>query len=398
MDRSETGTDQSIHEEAALPGESAADIVGGEEYLAEELRSAVKSTDPVKHSHRKRSGRRRHRSRDRKKTEKVRKARGKVPAWVRVTGVLLAIVLVLGVSGTGLVFSKLNKIGRLDGEEPTVDAEGEFDQDNLYGVQKYGADLITSEDVTNILLIGQDRRKGDAARMRSDAMIICSLNRKTGEILLTSLMRDMYLPVPGKGYGMINATYLAGGFELLNETIRKNFGIRIDGNVEVDFERFIGLMTLIGPIELELSEEEADYLEAAGYSVKTGNNILDADQVLAYCRMRKNVGGDWSRTDRQRKVVAKIYQKLRREDLGTIYRFIDEALPLFRTDMTNREMLRLGYRMVSDRMRITESYRLPAEGTYTQEIREDTLHVLIPDIRENCKRIQKYIYGYMEQK
>lgn len=232
--------------------------------------------------------------------------------------------------------------------------------------------------------------------MRSDSMIVCSINTKTREITLTSLMRDMYLPVPGKGYGMINATYLAGGFELLNQTIEKNFGIRIDGNVEVDFERFIGLMNLIGPVDLDLSAEEAEYLRSSGYSVKEGSNTMDAEQVLAYCRMRKNVGGDWSRTDRQRKVITRIYRKLRSEDMGTVYRFIDEALPLFRTDLSNRKMIHLAYNMVSKRIRIANSYRIPEEGTYTQEIREETLHVLFPDIRANCRRIQEYIYGYLK--
>ena len=317
--------------------------------------------------------------------------------WPRVVGLILALALVLGIGGYGFVVSKLNKITRTDGQEDTMNIDDEFDQENEYGIEDYQPKLITSEDVTNILLIGQDRRKGDAARMRSDSMIVCSINKKTKEITLTSLMRDMYLPIPDKGYGMINATYLSGGFDLLNRTIEKNFGIRIDGNVEVDFDRFIGLMTLIGPIDLELSQAEADHLNQAGYDLKAGINTLDSEQVLAYCRMRKDIGGDWGRTDRQRKVVSRIYQELKTSGLPTIYRFIDEALPLFRTDLTNRRMIQLAYAMVAGRMGIRHSYRLPKEGTYKQEIREETLHVLIPDIRKNSALLQDYIYGYMKK-
>lgn len=317
--------------------------------------------------------------------------------WPRIVGLILALALAIGIGGYGFVVSKLNKIERTDGQEDTVNIDDEFDRENEYGIEDYKPKLITSEDVTNILLIGQDRRKGDAARMRSDSMIVCSINKKTKEITLTSLMRDMYLPIPGKGYGMINATYLSGGFDLLNQTIEKNFGIRIDGNVEVDFDRFVGLMTLIGPIDLELSQAEADHLNQAGYNLRPGVNTLDSEQVLAYCRMRKDIGGDWGRTDRQRKVVSRIYQELKTSGLSTIYRFIDEALPLFRTDLTNRKMIQLAYAMVSGRMGIRHSYRLPKEGTYTQEIREETLHVLIPDIRKNSALMQDYIYGYLQK-
>lgn len=340
------------------------------------------------HSHK---NHRKQKKADTKKTTKTGKR------WPRVVGLILALVLILGFGGYGFVLSKLNKIERTDGQEDTVNIDNEFDRENEYGIEDYRPKLLTSEDVTNILLIGQDRRKGDAARMRSDSMIVCSINKKTKEITLTSLMRDMYLPIPDKGYGMINATYLSGGFDLLNRTIEKNFGIRIDGNVEVDFDRFVGLMTLIGPIDLELSQAEADHLNQAGYNLKAGVNTLDSEQVLAYCRMRKDIGGDWGRTDRQRKVVSRIYQELKTSGLPTIYRFIDEALPLFRTDLTNRRMIQLAYAMVSGRMGIRHSYRLPKEGTYKQEIREETLHVLIPDIRKNSALLQDYIYGYMKK-
>lgn len=364
--------------------------------LQKDMKDAVKRASP---SVAPGKGGRRHRSRrkEKAKSRSVHRKQRRGPRWIRVTGIVMALIILAGTAGYGLVTAKLNKIVRTDGTEDIVEVDGEFDRQNTYGVEEYEPKLITSDDVTNILLIGQDRRKGDKAQMRSDSMIVCSINRATKEITLTSLMRDMYLPVPGKGYGMINATYLAGGFPLLDETIEKNFGIHIDGNVEVDFERFIGLMTLIGPIDLELSQAEADHLNQSGYRLHAGVNTLDSEQVLAYCRMRKDIGGDWGRTDRQRKVVSRIYQELKTSGLPTIYRFIDEALPLFRTDLSNRKMIQLAYAMVSDRMGIRHSYRLPEEGTYTQEIREETLHVLIPDLRENCRRLQKYIYGYLEK-
>ena len=352
--------------------------------------NGVSASQPVRRS----TGQ--HSHEHRKKAAEKNPAKKRSP-WIRAAGFMLALIVILGIGGYGFINSKLNKIVHSDGTEDVLDVDDEFDRVSRFDVDHFEPKLMTSDDVTNILLIGQDRRKGDAAKMRSDAMIVCSINRRTKEITLSSLMRDMYLPVPGKGYGMINATYLAGGFPLLNKTIEKNFGIRIDGNVEVDFERFIGLMTLIGPIDLELSQAEADHLNQSGYNFRSGINTMNAEQVLAYCRMRKDIGGDWGRTDRQRKVLTRLYSELKTSGMPTIYRFIDEALPLFRTDLSNRQIIKLAYAMVAGRMGIRHSYRLPEEGTYTQEIREEDLHVLIPDLRENSRRLQKYIYGYLEK-
>ena len=95
--------------------------------------------------------------------------------------------------------------------------------------------VMEDEDVSNLLLIGQDRREGQD-RQRSDSIIICSVNKEKGKIVLTSIMRDLYVPIPGYKDNRINAAYQFGGMELLDEVIEENLGIHIDGNIEVDFD------------------------------------------------------------------------------------------------------------------------------------------------------------------
>ena len=91
-----------------------------------------------------------------------------------------------------------------------------LDQAEAEGVDGLDADSIDwgdaeiqvmeDEEVSNILLIGQDRRKGED-RQRSDSIIICSVNKDKGEIILTSVMRDLYVPIPGYKDNRINAAY-----------------------------------------------------------------------------------------------------------------------------------------------------------------------------------------------
>ena len=338
--------------------------------------------------------------------------------WKKVLLSVLTVLLIVFAGGFAYINGSLNKITRERSDVlPTPDPNAiysddseedhalakekgltiyeDLDREDQYNVGSFKVTPIHQENVKNILLIGQDRRTGDGGRMRADSIIIATIDLTTNEIELTSLMRDMYLPVPGYGYGMINATYLNGGIALLDATIEQDFGVTIDGNIQLDFTRFIGLMDHVGSIDITLNQEEADYLNNGhNWNLKAGNNAMNSEQILAYCRTR-NVGrSDWERTDRQRSVVTKIFLKLRSSGVGTMVQFVNDVFPLLRTDMTNMEIIQYVYTIMSNHMEITESRRIPVEGSYTQEIREETLHVLIPNLYTNAQALQKYIYGY----
>ena len=309
---------------------------------------------------------------------------------------LLAFILLLGAGGYGFLHWELNRIHR-NGMDEVTDEEikANLDTEDLYGFGNSDATMVSDPNITNILLVGQDRKKGDKAEMRSDAMIICSVNSKTKELTLCSLMRDMYLPVPGYGYGMLNHTYMIGGFDLLNETIEKNFGIPIDGNIEVDFERFMKLVDLMDGVNVVVTSEEAKYLngQKVGWNLVSGTNRLTSEQALLYCRIRKNIGGDWGRTDRQRKVIMAAFNQLKSAGAKTILSFAHAAMPSLTTNLSNTKVIKYAYALASYSMDSDHSYRLPKEGTYTQGVREESLHVLIPDVRQNAKEIQKLLYG-----
>jgi len=332
-----------------------------------------------------------------------------------VLGLVLCLLLLLFAAGRILIDHELS---RMDRSEGTLNPENaHFDTSDLFGFGEVNIETAQSRDVTNILLIGQDRRdyQEEDDTMRSDAMILCSINKKTKQILLTSLMRDMYLPVPGKGYGQLNSTYMAGGMELLDQTIEQDFGIHIDGNLEVDFYRFIELMDLVGPLEIELTQEEADWLNGntrdeewqeewnedagidnTGWNLQAGVNAMTAEQVADYCRLRVVGKSDWERTERQRTVVMAIFNKLKGEDRSTLLRFVREALPLIRTDMTNRQVIRAVFPVFSKKISSFETFRIPTDEAYTQQTLTadgETLYLLLPDLSANSAALKQKIYG-----
>ena len=108
--------------------------------------------------------------------------------------------------------------------------------------------IISHKDVTNILLIGCDsRKKGGGGR--SDAIIIVSINKKIKTITATSILRDVYLQIPGKKNNRINASYAMGGASLLLDTIKKNFKIEVDRFAAVDFYAFIDIVDSVGGVD-----------------------------------------------------------------------------------------------------------------------------------------------------
>ncbi len=331
----------------------------------------------------------------------------KFPVW----GILL-IVLVVILLGVGAVYlyvqGKLNKINRVDtSQEEMLDpaeetfevedeskADGSEDTIQPEDITWDTADIqvMQDKDVANILLIGQDRREGQG-RQRSDAMIICSLNKKTNKIILTSVMRDMYVPIPGYSDNRINAAYQFGGMELLDQVIEESLGIHIDGNVEVDFEGFVNSMTSVGNINIELNEAEANYLNKNGWNLKAGMNSLTPEQSLAYSRIRYVGNSDWERTDRQRRVIMAAFENVKGLSVGEMISLADEIFPNLTTDMTNSQILGYVYTVVTNGMTEIESYRLPAEGTYTCETLRKGMEVLVPNLSENAAAAREYIYG-----
>lgn len=234
------------------------------------------------------------------------------------------------------------------------------------------AESIISDGVVNILLVGQDRREGEG-RMHSDSMILCTINKETKTLTMTSFMRDMWVYIPDRFNERINVPYMLGGFELLNATLDYNFGVSSDYNVEIDFDGFMSAVDVIGGVEIELTAAEARYLNRRGnwdidedvdWNLVEGINLLNGSQALAYSRIR-DIGDDFERTNRQRVVLTKLLDKAKTLSKSEILRLIDEILPMLTTDMTNNQIIGLALEMlpVLPELQIV-SQRIPMDGEY----------------------------------
>lgn len=240
-----------------------------------------------------------------------------------------------------------------------------------------------SADVMNLLLIGVDNDYYDGMNDRgnADGLMILSVNKSTKQIVLSSLMRDVKVSVPGAGYKTkLTLVYHYEGLETLIDTIEKNFGVPIDNYIMVNYLGVVDMVDAMGGIELEVTSDELYWMEPKIKNLnlllgQDGNaNLLDPAQAgtltlngiqtAAYLRIRYAGNGDFDRTERARTVLMALADKARGMKMKEMLDLADRVLPQITTDLSQTRTFSLlmslpkylGYDMVSNRIPIDDSW------------------------------------------
>lgn len=229
----------------------------------------------------------------------------------------------------------------------------------------------------NVLLLGVD---SENYGQRSDSMMILSVGED--KMVLTSLMRDMLVEIPGYGQQKINAAHAHGGTKLAVQTVNGAFEMNISKYVRVDYLALVHAVDALGGVDVTITQEERDKinelvaanndrLTADGYFISPltsygENTRLCGVQALAYSRIRK-LDSDYNRTGRQRQVIEAMWKRLRTRELSItlvmdLWQVVREDVD---TNLTWPEIAMLGLKAI--RTDGIEMHRLPAEGTYTDD-------------------------------
>lgn len=325
------------------------------------LSNSYEDPEPVKRSKKKAQE-----DKKKKKSKKVKTA----------ICIVLAVAVVL--SGCGIyVFNHYNKLlnQATDTPDPVVSTEEwhgmdklveEFtpiEEDSVKNISSYkdmvkkwyyNGKPVSSTHVLNVLLIGEDTRDEEITEedTRADSAIIASVNVDTGEIILTSILRDAYCyweKVEGDKnsgeYGKINGAMSSGGVDCYIRAVENMYKVNIDNYVIVNFSSFENIINTLGGVDIEMTQKEIneinnhqkryDHVRIDG---EPGLLHLRGDEAIAYCRIRK-IDSDGARADRQKTVLLQLFNKAKEASSIKVIEVVSELLPYVKTGFNKKEVI-----------------------------------------------------------
>lgn len=302
------------------------------------------------------------------------KKRSKVVLWI--LGVIISILLVT----IGGIYSYgnhlFNKIEKIEIDKSDVGIKDEVEE-------KLSA---YSDSVINIALFGIDAEEGGVGR--SDSIIIATIDTTHKKLKLTSIMRDSYVTIEGHGDDKINHAYAFGGPQLAIKTLNENFDLNIDDFVAVNFTTLPKIIDMLGGVTIDITSEEVSHIPGIDTA---GTYTLTGEQALAYSRIRYASGGDYVRTDRQRTVLSKVFEKVLSISFTQYPSLLSEILPMVQTNLDYSEILNLGNEVLKMGVTTLEQERFPRDG-YCEGKMIDKIYYLTFDKENTVQQLHDYIF------
>lgn len=306
--------------------------------------------------------------------EKAKKKKKKLNTAARVCIVIAVLAIIAGIAAVAIHYNNLLD-NATNTPDPVVSTEEWHGMDNLVEdftpitedsaknissykdmVKKwyYNGTPVSSTHVLNVLLIGEDTRDEEVIdeETRADSAIIASVNVDTGEIILTSILRDAYCywetvegdKKSGK-YGKINESMMSGGIDCYIRTVEHMYKINIDNYVIVNFSSFENIINTLGGVDVEMTQKEIneinnhqkryDHVRIDG---EPGLLHLRGDEAIAYCRIRK-IDSDGARADRQKTVLLQLFKKAKESSSIKVVEVVSELLPYVKTGFSKKEII-----------------------------------------------------------
>ena len=318
----------------------------------------------------------------------------------RILCLIFSILFLLGGSGLVYYYAVLNSLNFVDISKDnnntgksgggqtnaTMPSVGELEGSGTHLTIGEG-ELLQDSKVLNVMLFGEDN-KGEDEHGRTDTMIMMSVDNRHKKIKLTSFQRDTYVYIPGHGNNKINAAYTLGGPKLTIETIEANFGIKVDRYAVVDFDSFIEIIDTLGGIDMEVTQDEITYInyqmykngQSSEWSTEDDNEIgLDGD--------------DWDRTSRQRKLLEKLFNDMKKADITKIISIVSTIGPMITTNLKKDEITALVSHSMTYLGYTVEQYYVPTEGLWYYNDNTAVGSVIeIADMEAQRLALAKFIY------
>ncbi len=310
-----------------------------------------------------------------------------------------------------------------------LEQDMELDTENVIDPASLDLNPNLPDNVVNILLVGVDGRSEDieSGSKHGDVQIIVSINKDDGSIKMTSVLRDLYVNIPGyRNKNRINVAYSRGGGPLAMRTMNNLFELNIEYYVTINFYGLASIIDGLGGIDIELTKKEANAINAyikknlkkGGYDnqdkdyerqpleSKAGVQHLDGIQAVMYARLR-SVDNDFERSNRQRHLLELLLGKVLDGGMSIdkLFGLIESCLPYAETNITPMAMVELAMGVLSSDIMtrlqsgdaLLEQQRIPLDETWKYYTTEGGASVVAfrnnNRRQENVEALHQFIYG-----
>lgn len=228
--------------------------------------------------------------------------------------------------------------------------------------------------VKHYLLLGEDGYADEVVEdARTDTIVLVSLDTQYNRAVMTSILRDCQINNPNGNPTKMNLLFKNHGFDGIITCLERELDIEIEGAVLVNFENVKPVIDALGGVDIEIDENE--YIAIRKILLDDDPNMPEGPGMvhmtgriaLAYMRDRSSGAGDFSRTERQRKVVSQLFDKcaeLSLLELVGIYNEVSGGMSMNLSAMDILGVLSQGYDLMTDGADFVE-FRIPQDGTYS---------------------------------
>lgn len=244
----------------------------------------------------------------------------------------------------------------------------------------------------NVLLMGVDARGHEPGR--TDSLMLVSMNPQDNSAAVLSVLRDTYvtIPTPKPQKNRINVAYSIGGPSLTLRTVSDFLQLPIEYYIVLDFEGFEKAVDAIGGVELEV-EKPMDYVDDGKYDIhlKPGKQILDGRQALGYARFRHDATGDYTRVERQRKLLKAILEKV--QGVQAVYylpKVLEAVKPYIKTNLDLSGLANLAY--LGYQLNEVTTRTVPSEVAHSEQT-IGGMAVLVPNLAKTRREVKAQLGG-----
>ncbi len=356
------------------------------------------------------------------KKSKVRTRHNKNRIIFNIVGTVLVAAFIVCGSGvlyvhgflTRINYKELNTTSKPE-NSTTASQTTVVENSSVVQPQLYVGDLLNDPMVLNIMLFGADRHSVDEYG-RTDTMLLLSIDTRHEKLKMLSFQRDTYVAVPGYDNNKLAHAYSFGGAGLAVQTIQNNYGIKIDRYAIVDFNSFTAIIDTLGGIDIELTDEEIDYINWQcwkNHQVETRHELTDTAgivhlngrQALWHARNRGEdgicSGDDFTRTQRQRDVMNIVFEKVKNSGIATILDILYQIGPMITTNLKTSEITSLAADALTYLNYDVESQSFPERSSLGIDYNFENVYdmwgnmmncIVINDWYDFRKQVAVYIY------